>query len=89
MVPCSSGSADVGADKGSGTCPSGTDKPPRKATFIATLRWETVPEQVRHRLPDALRSIGLRARLTHLKGKAVCKTVTGQAGHRLASGLSP
>lgn len=44
-VPC--------ADKESGTCPSGTDKPPRKATFNATLRWETVSEQVRHRLPDA------------------------------------
>ena len=46
--------------KGSGTCPSGTDKPPRKATSIATLNWETVPEPVRHRLPDALRSIGPR-----------------------------
>jgi hypothetical protein len=55
----------------SGTCPSGTDKPPRKATFIATLRWETVPEQVRHRLPDALRSIGRRTRLPHFKGRAV------------------
>lgn len=40
-------------DKKSGTCPSGTDKPPRKATSIATLRWETLPEQVRQRLPDA------------------------------------
>ena len=29
------------ADIESGTCPSGTDKPPRKATFIATLRGET------------------------------------------------
>ena len=58
-------------DKKSGTCPSGTDKPPRKATSIATLRWETVPEQVRHRLPDALRSIGLRTRLPHFKGRAV------------------
>ena len=63
--------SDAKVDKESGTCPSGTDKPPRKATFIATLRWETVPEQVRHRLPDALRSIGRRTRLPHFKGRAV------------------
>ena len=59
------------ADKESGTCPSGTDEPPGKATFIATLRCKTVSEQVCHRLADALRSIGLRARLAHIKGKAV------------------
>ena len=66
MVPSSSGSADAKVDKKKGTCPSGTDEPPGKATIIATLRWETVPEQVRHRLPDALRSIGQLTRLPHL-----------------------
>ena len=71
MVPSPSVSAEAEVDKESGTCPSGADKPPRKATFIATLRCKTVSEQVCHRLADALRSIGLRARLTHLKGKAV------------------
>ena len=62
MVPCSTGSADARVDKESGICPSGTDKPPRKATFIATLRCKTVSEQVCHRLADALPAI---------KGKAV------------------
>ena len=62
MVPCSTGSADARVDKESGTCPSGTDEPPRKATFIATLRCKTVSEQVCHRLADALPAI---------KGKAV------------------
>ena len=49
MVPCSSGSADARADKGSGTCWSGClvlrCAPPqtaRPATSIATLRCETV-----------------------------------------------
>ena len=42
------------ADIESGTCPYGTDKPPIKATFIATLRCKTVSEQVCHRLADAL-----------------------------------
>ena len=49
------------ADKGSGTCPSGTARPPRKATFIATLRCKTVSGQASHRLADALRSTGPRA----------------------------
>ena len=49
------------ADKRSGTCPSGTAEPPRKATFIATLRCKTVSGQACHRLADALRSIGPRA----------------------------
>ena len=71
MITNASVCADAEVDKGSGTCPSGTDKPPRKATFIATLRCKTVSEQVCHRLADALRSSGLRARLTHVKGKAV------------------
>ncbi len=69
--------------KGCGTCPSGTDKPPRKANIIATLRCKTVSEQVCHRLADALRSIGPRAarlltqtRPHALKGKAV--TVSSQ-----------
>lgn len=53
--------------KESGTCPSGTDEPPGKATFIATLRCKTVSEQVCHRLADALPAI---------KGKAV--TVSSQ-----------
>lgn len=35
------------------------------------LRCKTVSEQVCHRLADALRSIGLRPRLPHIKGKAV------------------
>ena len=61
MVPCSTGSADARVDKESGTCPSGTDKPPRKATFIATLRCKTVSGQACHRLADALRSTGPRA----------------------------
>src|SRR5574344_773410 len=78
MVPCSTGSADARVDKESGTCPSGTDKPPRKATFIATLRCKTVSGQACHRLADALRSTGPRAarlltqtRPHALKGKAV------------------
>ena len=49
------------ADKRSGTCPSGTAEPPRKATFIATLRCKTVSGQACHSLADALRSIGPRA----------------------------
>lgn len=57
MVPCSSGSADAGVDKESGTCWSGclclrtaAAQTARPATFIATIRCETVTEQVRHRL---------------------------------------
>ena len=68
--------ADAEVDMESGTCSSvslclrtAAAQTARPATFIATLRWETVPEHVRHRLPDALRSIGLRARLPHFKGK--------------------
>ena len=60
MVPCSSGSADAKADKGSGTCSSVSlvlrCAPPqtaRPATSIATLRCETVTEQVGHRLTAA------------------------------------
>ena len=78
MVPCSTGSADAKVEKESGTCPSGTVKPPRKATFIATLRCKTVSGQACHRLADALRSNGPRAarlltqtRPHALKGKAV------------------
>ena len=78
MVPCSTGSADAKVDKECGTCPSGTDKPPRKATFIATLRCKTVSGQASHRLADALRSTCPRAarlltqtRPHALKGKAV------------------
>ena len=38
----------------SGTCPSGTDEPPGKATFIATLRCKIVDGQAAHKLADAL-----------------------------------
>ena len=78
MLPCFTDSADAKVDKESGTCPSGTDKPPRKATFIATLRCKTVSGQACHRLADALCSNGSRAarlltqtRPHALKGKAV------------------
>lgn len=71
MVPNSSVSTDAWADKEKGICPSGTDKPPGKASFIATLRCKTVSEQVCHRLADALRSISLRTRLSHFKRKAI------------------
>jgi len=42
------------ADKESGTCPSGTDEPPGKATFNATLRCKIVAGQAAHKLADAL-----------------------------------
>ena len=38
----------------SGTCPSGTDKPPGKATINATLRCKIVAGQAAHKLADAL-----------------------------------
>ena len=60
MVPCSRGSADARADKKSGTCSSvslvlrcAAHQTARPATYFATLRWETLSEQVRQRLPDA------------------------------------
>ncbi|MBO5563752.1 MAG: hypothetical protein J5939_08585 [Bacteroidales bacterium] len=53
MVPCSTGGTDASVNKESGTCPSGTDEPPGKATFIATLRGETVPGQAWHKLAVA------------------------------------
>lgn len=40
--------------KESGTCPSGTDEPPGKATFNATLRCKIVAGQAAHKLADAL-----------------------------------
>ena len=46
--------ADMRADKESGTCPSGTDEPPGKATFNATLRCKIVAGQAAHKLADAL-----------------------------------
>lgn len=59
-VSCSRGSANAGVDKGSGTCSSvslvlryAAPQTARPATFIATLRCETVTEQVRHRLTAA------------------------------------
>lgn len=68
-------------DGGSGNTPETGSSPPASWTasspsasmpnFIATLRCKTVSEQVCHRLADALRSIGLRPRLPHIKGKAV------------------
>jgi len=45
---------DMRADMESGTCPSGTDKPPGKATFNATLRCKIVAGQAAHKLADAL-----------------------------------
>ena len=45
---------DMRADMESGTCPSGTDEPPGKATFIATLRCKIVAGQAAHKLADAL-----------------------------------
>ena len=55
MVPCSGGGADAEVDKESGTCSSvslvlryAAPQTARPATFIATLRCETVSEQVRH-----------------------------------------
>ena len=78
------------ADKGKGTCSSVSlclrSAPPqtaRPATSIATLRWETVPEQVRHRLPDALRSIGPLPDAPALIRESGQETVAGQASHRL------
>ena len=78
------------AENGSGTCSSVSlclrSAPPqtaRPATSIATLRWETVPEQVRHRLPDAPRSIGPRPDARAHIRKSGQETVAGQASHRL------
>ena len=78
------------ADMEKGTCSSVSlclrSAPPqtaRPATSIATLRWETVPEQVRHRLPDAPRSIGPRPEAhAHIRESGQ-ETVAGQASHRL------
>ena len=60
MVPYTSGSADAEVEKESGTCSSvslvsgrASAQTARPATFIATLRCETVTEQVRHRLTAA------------------------------------
>ena len=53
MVLSITGSADADVDKESGTCSSGTDEPPGKATFNATLRGETLPGQAWHRLAIA------------------------------------
>ncbi len=60
MLPCSSGSADAGADKDSGTCSSvslflrsAAHQTARPATSIATLRCETVPGGAAHRLLQA------------------------------------
>ena len=60
MVPYSSISADAEVDKESGTCSSvslclraAAAQTARPATSIATLRCETVTEQVRHRLTAA------------------------------------
>ncbi len=78
------------ADMGKGTCSSvslvsgrASAQTARPATSIATLRWETVPEQVRHRLPDALRSIGPRPDAPAHIRESGQETVAGQASHRL------
>ncbi|MBR5175225.1 MAG: hypothetical protein IKW89_04775 [Bacteroidales bacterium] len=55
----------------------------RPATFNATLRWETVPEQVRHRLPDAPPHTWPAPEAPALQGESGQETVTVQAGHRL------
>ena len=72
--------ADLRADKESGTCPSGTDEPPGKATFNATLRCKIVAGQAAHKLADALPA-DIR--------KSGRKTVSEQVRHRLASDLCP
>jgi hypothetical protein len=78
------------ADIEKGTCSSVSlclrSAPPqtaRPATSIATLRCETVSEQVRHRLTDALRSIGPRPDAPALIRESGQETVAGQASHRL------
>ena len=43
---------DIRADIESGTCPSGTDEPPGKATFNATLRCKIVAGQAAHKLEE-------------------------------------
>ena len=90
MVPRSNGSAYASVQKGSGTCSSVSlclrGAPPqtaRPATSIATLRCETVSEQVRHRLTDAPRSIGPRLDTSALIRERGQETVVGQAAHRL------
>ena len=90
MVSCSSGSADAEVDKGSGTCSSvslvlrcAAPQTARPATFTATLRCETVTEQVRHRLTAAPTLHWPTPRVCALIRKSGQETVTGQAGHRL------
>lgn len=77
-------------DKGSGTCSSvslclrvAAAQTARPATFNATLRWETVSEQVRHRLPDAPPHTWPAHQSPALIRESGQESVTGQAGHRL------
>lgn len=77
------------ADKESGTCPSGTAPPPRKATFITTLRWETLSEQVRQRLPDALTHNRPTPPAPALIRESGQETVSGFASQRLLQVQTP
>ena len=65
------GAVKMQADTGSGTCPSGTYKPPGKATINATLRCEIVPVAA-----TASTATNSRTPSPQIKGKAV--TVSSQ-----------
>jgi hypothetical protein len=71
----------------SGTCPSGTDEPPGKATFIATLRCKIVDGQAAHKLADAL-TAGIRESGHGQQSVAPLAALASQLpAHR--AGLSP
>ena len=90
MLPSSSGSAGSRADIKSGTCSSVSYvlrcAPPitaRPATSIATLRCETLSEQVRQRLTDALTHNRPTPPAPALIRESGQETVSGFASHRL------
>lgn len=90
MLPSSSGSADAIVHKGKGTCSSvslvsvkASAQTARPATFIATLRCETVTEQVGHRLTDALTHNRPAPQAPALIRESGQETVSGFASHRL------
>lgn len=81
MVPYSSISADAEVDKESGTCSSvslclraAAAQTARPATSIATLRCETLSEQVRQRLTDAL---------THNRPTPPAPALIGESGQQI------
>ena len=95
MVPSSSGSAGAKVDKESGTCSSVSlvlrYVPPqtaRPATSIA-LRWETLSEQVRQRLPDAPAHRWPTHQAPALIRESGQETAPGGAGHRLLQVQTP